>query len=272
MEPEPITKWMLAQLEKWEAKWGQYVKASDMKQYLQERNFEVQRLHDIEMNDARARARLRAVHDAEALLLRMQVADGDWEDTPWMLKEIYTKINNRRGNGGHISEWYLVTVNPAPGHTIEDLTRRVCKFVHRRIVKEAYYAFEQRGTSDGDEGDGLHVHIVVRQRGDVYHGDFQRNARSTFRPLVGNDKAVNVKCLKTDQDVDQALKYIQGVKKEKPGEFKLEKVCRDALWRTKNNLQRYYHHINGKAEGESSEGTSQEVEGDDETATDAADE
>jgi hypothetical protein len=194
-----------------------------------------------ETEDSRARAYLRAVHDAEALLIRQRVADGDFEDMP-ELEEIYSKIKNRRGNGGNISEWYLVTVNPAPGHTVEDLTHRVHKYLRRKIIKEAYYAFEQRGVDDGTKGDGVHVHLLVRQRGDVFHGDFQRNTRNTFRPLVGNEKAVDVRTLKTPVDVEKAKKYVLGCKKQKDGERKDEKCVMDVTWRLENNIEPYYHY------------------------------
>lgn len=194
----------------------------------------------IEIEDAKAKAYLRAVQDAEALYLRQRIEDNDFEGLP-ELEEIYSKIKNRRKNGGALYEYEWVTVNCAPGVQLEDVQRKVEKFVNRKIVKSAEWVYEQRGSIEEEMGSGMHVHMLVQQSGALFHGDFSRNVKNTFKTLVGNPNAVCVLGCKNVKDIENRRKYMSG---EKDDEGKMRKVAIDKLWRLKNNLLPYYKHEN----------------------------
>lgn len=197
-------------------------------------------LQEWAVQDARAKAYYRAIQDAEASLIRQRVEDGDFEGMP-ELEKIYSQIKNRRKNGGALYEYEWVTVNCAPGVQLEDVQRKVEKFVNRKIVKRAEWVYEQRGTTEEDMGSGMHVHMLVQQSGSLFHGDFSRNAKNTFKSLVGNPNAIHILGCKNVKDVENRRKYMSG---EKDDEAKMRKVSIDKLWRRKNNLLPYYKHEN----------------------------
>jgi len=223
-----------------DAKLDAYIKVDGAKRSESDIASYKKQLWEIEVADAKAKAYLRAIQDAEALDIRQRIEDGDFEGMP-ELEAIYSRIKNRRKNGGALYEYEWVTVNCAPGVQLEDVQRKVEKFVNRKIVKSAEWVYEQRGSIEEQMGSGMHVHMLVRQSGALFHGDFTRNARSTFKTLVGNDNAVCVIGCKNVNDVEKRRKYMNG---EKQGEAKLVKVEIDKLWRLKNNLSPYYTHEN----------------------------
>lgn len=242
------TKYMAAKLDVWrEDDDNKALARTHPDVYYQRQREYRDELWEREVEDAKAQAYLKCIKDAEALYLRQRVEAGDFEGMP-ELEEIYSKIKNRRSNGGALYRYYWVTVNVAPGVGLADLQAKIEKYVHRKIVKRAEWVIEQRGKSENTMGEGMHMHMLVEQSGALFLGDFTRNTRNTFKTLVGNDLHVHVLGCKSEKDVEARRKYMEGEKvgkTEAEGAEKREKCAIDKVWRLKNNILPMYIHDNG---------------------------
>lgn len=240
------TKYMAAKLDVWREENKEFAQQHPNVYFQRQREYRDE-LWEREVEDAKAQAYLKCIKDAEALYLRQRVEDGDFEGMP-ELEAIYSKIKNRRSNGGALYRFYWVTVNVAPGVGLADLQAKIEKYVHRKIVKRAEWVIEQRGKSENTMGEGMHMHMLVEQSGALFLGDFTRNTRNTFKTLVGNDLHVHVLGCKSEKDVEARRKYMQGEKvgkTEAEGAEKREKCAIDKVWRLKNNILPMYIHENG---------------------------
>lgn len=202
------------------------------------RDQQAQRLVEIEMQDAEFQAYKKTVQDTRAAVIRQRVQEGKFEG-PGMdrVEEMMKELKNKRGNGGSLHPVYFVTVNCKPDVILRELTKATATYVRRTMIRQAEWVFEQRGAHEGELGKGMHTHILVWQRGDIFDGVFKRNTRSTFKRLVGNpDTHVDIRPVKAEW-IEDKRKYMQGAK---TGEGKVEKVEMDRIWRRENNLQDYY--------------------------------
>lgn len=271
------TKWIALQMQKYVEKHPKVkreeVSEEDYESCMDEwhqKYFEKRReLWSIEIEDAKAKAYLKAVQDAQAAVIRQRIQEKDFTGMP-ELQELMGQIKNKRGNGGNIQLNYFVTVNCKPDVQLGELKKKVEKYVRRKMVTKAEYVFEQRGAHEGEMGKGLHAHILVQQRGDTFDGAFKVNTRNTFKTLVGNPEThVDIRPVKESFKEDKRA-YMKGVKTQ---EGKAEKVAIDRVWRVNNNLKDYYTHENGRlqeeddnasdsptqAEDDASQGSSAEV-------------
>lgn len=198
----------------------------------------------LEVNDAKARAYLKAIQDAQAIIIRNKIEDNDFEGMP-ELQELYSQIRNKNGNGGAIYSHYWVTVNVAPGVLLADVQTKVRKYVNRRMLSRSEWVYEQRGTTEDEAGKGMHVHLLVQPLKPISLTSIRKNTYNTFKSLVGNEKAVHVLACKTESDVEKRRLYMSGVK---DGEGKMVKCAVDQIWREKNNLQSIYKQTNGEDE------------------------
>lgn len=196
-----------------------------------------------EIENAEAKAIMKAIENAKSLVIRQQIEDGNWEGLPDRLQELYAQIRNRNGNGGAIYSHYWVTLNVAPGVLLDDVKSKVRKFVNRKMCASTEWVYEQRGSTEDEMGKGLHVHMLVRPAKPIGLTQFRRNTVSTFKTLVGNEKAVDVRPCKAQSDVDKRRKYMSG---EKDDPEKMKKCAVDKMWRSKNNLSDMYKHENAK--------------------------
>lgn len=148
-------------------------------------------------------------------------------------------LRNKSGKaaekGGHGKYWALITVNPKPEVTIENLKQSVEKFVNRTFAEVAIWAFEQRGEEVANIH-GIHSHIFVRRKADVAPARIKAFATKDFGNLVGNEKHIDIKYF-TDADSINGINYVKGVKKS---EEKVQKVTMDKLWRQTVGLEDYY--------------------------------
>lgn len=210
--------------------------------YLQRLRDRRAELWKLEVEDAKARAYLKAVQDAQAIIIRQKIEAGQFEGMP-ELQELYSQIRNKNGNGGAIYSHYWVTLNVAPGVLLDDVQSKVRKFVNRKMCATTEWVYEQRGATEDEMGKGLHVHMLVRPAKPIGLTQFRRNTVSTFKTLVGNEKAVDVRPCKAQSDVEKRRKYMSG---EKDDPEKMKKCAVDKMWRSKNNLSDMYKHENGE--------------------------
>lgn len=201
-------------------------------------------LWKLEVDDAKARAYLKAIQDAQAIIIRNKIEAEDFEGMP-ELQELYSQIRNKNGNGGAIYSHYWVTVNVAPGVLLADVQTKVRKYVHRRMLCKSEWVYEQRGSTDDEAGKGLHVHLLVQPAKPISLTSIRKNTYNTFKSLVGNEKCVCVLACKTETDVEKRRRYMSG---EKDDDEKMVKCAVDKKWRLKNNLQDMYTYKNGEDE------------------------
>lgn len=200
----------------------------------------------VEVEDARARAYLKAIQDAEAALIRKKIQCDDYEGMPELaeIERQMKAIKNKRGEGGNIHLYYLVTVNCKPGVRVEELRKKVEKYAKRKMVREAEWVYEQRGAHELEAGSGMHCHILVTQRGDHFDGSFKAQTRNTFKTLVGIPTChIDVRSVKPEHLADKR-DYMAG---NKTGEGKADRVKIDKIWRAANNLLDLYKHANSQA-------------------------
>lgn len=255
------TKWVSAQVEKYEKAHEDMLSAMspEIKQIMLEK--EARRAWNIEEQDAMAKAYLKAIQDAQSVIIRQRVQNGDFEGME-TLEMLMKQIKNKKGNGGNLNLHYMVTVNPKPGVTLAELQKKVNKYVKRKMVRQCEWVYEQRGSHEGELGKGMHVHMLVTQRGDTFDTQFHRNTRNTFKTLVGDpEKHVFITVCK-EEWMDGKREYMKGAKTE---EGKSEKVDMDRIWRPQNNLQEYYTYVN--ASQESARDTDSECAGSDDTVS-----
>lgn len=214
-------------------------------------------LRQVEIDDAIAKAALKEVQDREAQAIKICIATKNWDELPPMwaaaikgsvdrVATLQKGIKNRNGDGGNMAPAYLVTVNPKPGTELSAFKKKVEKYAKSKMIRSAQWAFEQRGACDVDKGNGMHVHIVVRQRGDYFNGVFCSNTRRAFKNFVGNERHVDIRPLKTEQDVVKACAYIGGDKEDPSKGIKCQF---DVSWRQENNLDPMYVRVNIEDDG-----------------------
>lgn len=126
----------------------------------------------------------------------------------------------------------MVTVNPRPGVTLEELQKKVAKYLTKKMITDYLYAYEVRNA----EG-GLHCHIIVKYQAKPY--DFKRGTKNTFKTICdsNNSEILNFRWVE-EVDLPSKVMYLQGHKQDK----KMKGVEETKLYREKNNLQPLYKH------------------------------
>lgn len=126
----------------------------------------------------------------------------------------------------------MITINPRPGTTLEELQNKVEKFVSRKMILDYLYAYEVRNAAGG-----LHCHVIVRYQSKPY--DLKRGTKSTFKNICdsNNPQILNFRWIE-EADLPAKIQYIQGRKQDK----KMKGVKHTEAYRLENNLQPLYQH------------------------------
>jgi len=121
----------------------------------------------------------------------------------------------------------FITVNPKQNDLsgYEELNKKVEKCMAKYWVTDYAYCYEQRST-DTNSIHGLHCHILLT-RGSHKPSHCEREIISTFSPLSGNVKQINIQYKKKEWISDK-LKYMTG---DKTGDGKDEKIPVDVYMR-----------------------------------------
>lgn len=237
--------------------------------YNEARSREIAKLRQQEMDDCKHAAYRKAVTDAHASLIRKKIQAGLFEGMPELQElapeleklEAMKKLKHANGNGGALNALYFVTINVKPDVTFAELHKQCTKFSKRRIVSKAEWVYEQRGSHELEQGKGMHAHMLVTQRGDIFDGKFRQAVQSTFGKLCGNPKHVDIRVCKPEWAEDKRA-YMRGAKTE---DGKAEKCAIDAIWRGVNNISPYYTHSNnGQAQHDPSESSASQTDTEDE--------
>lgn len=125
----------------------------------------------------------------------------------------------------------LLTVNPKPGITFQQLHTSVLKFTKKKIIVNAEWVYEIRKAPD----QGLHCHILLEYSGRP--ADFKRSSKKLFSDICqsSNPAILNVRWVE-DEDLQSKKDYLSGIKQDK----KLPAVELTYAWRKKNNIQNLY--------------------------------
>lgn len=130
------------------------------------------------------------------------------------------------------TRFYFVTVNPKPDTALSDFLKVLQKFTDRKMCQRVLYALEQRSEDSATMGAGMHAHLVVVSP----EKNFVTNTINTFKNVVGNRAAIDVKSLPR-QYLEDKVNYIKG---NKDSDSKMRKVCVDQVWRAHHSLQHLY--------------------------------
>ncbi len=105
--------------------------------------------------------------------------------------------------------YWLVTVNPRPGTTLDDLQKYVKKFVGKKTIKRFFYVYEVRKS----DFSGLHWHCLVETTNKPY--EFKIGTQNTFKNICDakNSHILNFKNL-ADTVLEDKVNYMKGAKKE----------------------------------------------------------
>jgi len=132
----------------------------------------------------------------------------------------------------------FVTINPKDNELsgYEELNKRVEKCLAKYWITEYAYCYEQRST-DAESIHGLHTHILIT-RGTHKPSHCEREIRSTFSPLCGNSKHINIQYKKKEW-INDKLEYMLGNKTgtDTNGSEKDLKIPIDIIMREKLNIQ-----------------------------------
>lgn len=134
-------------------------------------------------------------------------------------------------------EWLFLTVSANDDTTdVSKLQLSAFKIAHKKWVQSAEWCFEQRSG-----GKGRHWHMIINQRGDKLLSTIRTEVVDTLIRLnvVQNKQFVQIKVLKTEDDVSKCRRYIGG---DKQSAEKMAKVAEDKTWRQSHNLLDIYKH------------------------------
>jgi len=228
LEEAPGMTWRMRQkIEKWEK--DHYPSGvpdplvnteEEIERYKRDRQRRVNLLWSYEVEDARMQGKLKAVKESA------------YRD----------EIGDRDGSREKGRQAFFVTVNPSSDVDVATFTAAVSKYVDQKHVVAAEYVYEQRGSTETEAGQGMHVHALVTTSTNT--ADFKKRTQAKFAKLCGNEKHVHISFVRPEWMEDKR-EYMRG---KKNGEGKDVKVGIDQIWRLREKLEPYY-----KKDGEQEE-------------------
>lgn len=150
-----------------------------------------------------------------------------------------------------------ITINPMDDGDFATFAEKVhdlCR--NTSYIKNADYAFEQRGKEIAERGKGYHVHIVCDYIKGCNPGKVRDNIYQKFKKFVGNKLHIDVRKYGADLREDK-IAYLSGDKWEAD---KASAVEVNFLWRKENNIDTIYH-AEGKTNSASRKATTLQTAG-----------
>lgn len=219
LEDAPGMTWRMRQkVEKWEREYpgGSPTPGinteEELELYKRRRQNYVNLLWSYEVDDARMQGKLKAIKESA------------YRD----------EIEGRDGSKEKGRQAFFVTVNPSSDVDVATFTSAVHKYVEQKHVVAAEYVFEQRGSTETEAGQGMHVHALVTTSTNT--ADFKKRTQAKFVKLCGNEKHVHISSVRPAWMEDKR-EYMRG---KKTGEGKDVKVEIDKIWRVREKLEEYY--------------------------------
>lgn len=167
------------------------------------------------------RALRKAKFDIMVKYYKTQITNGE---IPEMSKYVITKDK----------PFLFVTVNPQPKFNFLELKKKVEKCISKKWIDRYAYTFEQRSEIPGTYS-GFHSHMII-QFNDKKLSEAKREIINTFKTMVGNEKAIDIRVKKLEFLEDKE-RYIQGHKDDPD---KLAKALNDRKFREDYDLDLVY--------------------------------
>lgn len=125
-------------------------------------------------------------------------------------------------------KFFFITVNPKEDCDLLHFKTLVDTYLKRSFVKNAYYAFEQTGTTGAEMGKHPHIHIIMDKPTELSPKQMITRTYSTFKNVVGSINSIDVKAY-TMSLREEKLDYLRGNKWEpsKKPAISVNKVWRD---------------------------------------------
>lgn len=173
-------------------------------------------------------------------IVRKKLSLGEYQGTK--LQEVYDTVMVQR-KSDFSCQYYFITICPYDDVRLQDFLKVIEKVLKKKWMQSYVYVIEQRQSDENQPIHGIHCHMIV-QRIDIAKSDVIREVYNTCKKVVGSKQSIDVKLLKTQQELDIRLKYILGKKSDE--EKQLKQIV-DKKFRCQNGLEPYYLQDNNGA-------------------------
>lgn len=134
--------------------------------------------------------------------------------------------------------WLFLTVSPNNQVEFTDFQKKITQFSQRKMFKEFFYVFEQRGQDKKEIGKGFHCHLLLKRDISYKQCKVIKNSKNSFKNMtkVNDFNIFNYHWCPEEYYKDK-IEYMTGTK---TGDEKESKQLIDVLFREKYNLNNYY--------------------------------
>lgn len=166
-------------------------------------------------------------------IVRNSLKQRQYEGTK--LQEVYDTVMVLRKEET-VGQYYFITICPYEDIKIEEFQKVMEKVLKKKWMKSYLYVYEQRQSEKEKPFTGIHVHMLVK-RIEIAKSDVIREVYNTCKNIVGSKQSIDVKLLKTQQDLDVRINYLLGKKSTEEKQLKQEI---DKIFRCQYGLEQYY--------------------------------
>lgn len=150
-------------------------------------------------------------------------------------------------------DWYFITINPDPKFPFAEVYGKFVKMLKLKpfATHKWIYAVDQR--SD-ESPSGFHIHMVYCRNdsgGEPCKPSVWKDCiKRTLKDYFGNGKHIDIRGLKSEEDVVRCVGYVKGVKSDEKEEI----VLTTRKWLSENGYELFYSNLweekteNGKTE------------------------
>jgi len=142
-----------------------------------------------------------------------------------------------------LTEFMFITIRPQPKKhiSVKTLYDKTFKLLKSKYISDYLLVFEQAGYCVSTVGDGLHIHLIIKNKYRKYC-ELKKQLKTLYFDISDNlEYAINIKNCKTIYDIEKRKKYMIG---QKEGEEKQIKQEYDKVFRQQWNVEDYYGNIN----------------------------
>lgn len=135
--------------------------------------------------------------------------------------------------------WLWLTVSPNEKVLFKDFEKKVSQFSQRKMFKDYFYVYEQRGQHKDEIGKGFHCHLLLKRNIMYKQNKIISNSKNSFKNMTKvNDFQIFNYHWCPEEYLKDKLDYMQDMNKH--GQEKNSKQLMDILFRQEKNLKQYY--------------------------------
>jgi hypothetical protein len=155
--------------------------------------------------------------------LTLRSKASDFVQVQWHIQDLQTATRR--------TDFWFITVNPKPSVKLHQLRQSITKFL--KVHSHFLYCYE---ITDNPKK-APHCHILLYWKNNSRNSKYQTIQKFINDKIIDNPKAIDIKWLKSPEDVKNTIAYILKTKtpKSKQASDKLTKA-----WRIKNNIKPHY--------------------------------